>query len=79
MMLPNILLNIANIPSFGISGWTSKTRTDLLKVLKKDSDVIQTISDDFRTFGESIKIYSFYEDTATPPFADLVSSYRFTL
>jgi hypothetical protein len=50
-----------------------KFRTDLLESLEKDSKPLTEIAVNFRNQHKGIKIISFFEGDATPPFEDPVS------
>jgi len=56
------------------SGWLGTFRTDLLKLLEKDSQELVNITVDFRNQHKGVKIVSFYEGDATAPFKDPVSN-----
>lgn len=72
---PKLLSNIGNVALTytKTSGWLGTFRTDLLKLLEKDSAELVNITVDFRNQHKGIKIVSFYEGDATPPFKVPVS------
>lgn len=71
--LPQVLANIANAALTGTARFTGHIRTDLLKSLERDSEVLKSISTNFRNQASNIKIVSFIEQNTTPPFKQRVS------
>jgi hypothetical protein len=67
--LPKVLANIVRI---GTSRFTGFIRQDLLRSLAKGSKELGEISIAFRTQVASIRIVSFVEQKATPPFSGRV-------
>ncbi|KAI9762477.1 MAG: hypothetical protein M1840_001237 [Geoglossum simile] len=67
--LPKVLANIARI---GTSWFTGFMRPDLLRSLAKGSKELGEISVAFRTQVASMRIVSFVEQKATPPFSKRV-------
>lgn len=72
---PKLLSNIGNVALeyTRSSGWLGKFRADLLTLLERDSEQLVDITLDFRNQHKGIKIVSFYEGDAAPPFKDPVS------
>jgi hypothetical protein len=70
---PQVLANITNVVLAGAARFTGQMRTDLLKSLERDSDVLKTLSTNFRNPASNIKIISFIEQKTTPPFKQRVS------
>jgi hypothetical protein len=67
--LPKVLANIACIGTFWFTGFM---RLDLLRSLAKGSKELEEISIAFRTQAASVRIVSFVEQKATPPFSERV-------
>jgi hypothetical protein len=64
---PNLLAGVANLATPGLSRLIGRSRSDLIKMLKKDADVLWNLSLDFSQRLLKIKIASFVEDLITPP------------
>lgn len=65
--LPIVLSNIGNLALTGTSRFAGRFRTDLLKIVEKDSDELEEISINFRNQIGDIEIASFIETLSTPP------------
>jgi hypothetical protein len=73
---PMTLGNVANIALSRTSRYTGKIRTDLIDMLKKDSDFLKRISTNFRNQLGKLKLSSFIEQDITPPSSVRVCSTR---
>jgi hypothetical protein len=73
---PKLLSNVANVAlTYTVtSGFTGKFRTDLLSSLEKESQDLVNLTIEFRNQHRGIKIISFVENNATPPFKKPVSN-----
>lgn len=65
--LPIILTSIVNIALTGTKRFVGTMRTDLLRTLQSDSQILKEISTTFRNQTRNIKIGSFIEQNVTPP------------
>lgn len=74
---PWVLANVVNTALAPSSRFTGRMRDDLLKSLKRDSDVLENISTSFRNQAINIKIISFIEQNITLPFKERVSNFFF--
>lgn len=64
---PSVLTGIANIALSGTSRFVGSMRSDLIKALGKDSQVLKDISTNFRHQARNFHIASFIEQDITPP------------
>jgi hypothetical protein len=72
--LGKILGNIANLALQvgGVFRFSGGVHTTLLKDLVQNSRELMRIADDFAHRASALRITSFYETAATPPFKNLV-------
>jgi hypothetical protein len=62
-----VLTGIANVALTGTSRFVGHMRSDLIKALEKDSQVLKDISVNFRHQASNFHIASFIEQDITPP------------
>ncbi|KAL2061254.1 hypothetical protein VTL71DRAFT_7527, partial [Oculimacula yallundae] len=65
-----ILSKLATLPIASL--WVGRTRSDLIKSLKRNSKQLHTISKEFRHHTQNMQIFSFIEEKTTPPLRDLL-------
>ena len=65
--IPFILSSILNIALTGTSRLVGSMRSDLIKAIEKDSQILKDISTTFRNLTRNIKVASFIEQKITPP------------
>jgi hypothetical protein len=70
--LLGIVASIANIAMIGNTRVVGRTRTDLIKSLGRDSQVLTNIAGEFRFQTDKFDFYSFIEQNVTPPMKDRV-------
>lgn len=72
-----MLAGIANLAvnKSGVARLLGRSRSDLIKTLEKDSQILLDISTQFRNQMRNIKIASAIEQKLTPPAKSLVRSY----
>lgn len=64
---PSVLTSIANVALSGTSRFARHMRSDLIKALEKDSQILKEISISFRHKASNFHIASFIEQDITPP------------
>lgn len=69
----DVLAKVINYALGGTSEFTGRLRTNLLETLHKDSESLLKLVTNFRNQTFNITIFSFVEQSATPPFKDRVS------
>ncbi|KAH8744950.1 nb-arc and ankyrin domain-containing protein [Hyaloscypha finlandica] len=69
---PQLLANISTVSLYVLSGLTGSTRKDLLQNLDQNSEILKTISTEFRNQAKDIKIFSCIEQRATLPHPKLI-------
>ena len=62
-----MLTSIANVALSGTSRFVGVMRSDLIKSLEKDSNILKELSTDFKNQAGTMKIASFIEQSLTPP------------
>jgi len=74
---PKLLAGVANLATPVLSRFVGASRSDLIKMLEKDSEELAKLSSDFVSRLSKIKVASFIEQKATPPADTRVSLLAF--
>jgi Putative serine esterase (DUF676) len=69
-----VCADIITLPLTGVSRFSGKTRSDLIKSLAYGSTTLLDISNDFREHPGNMRIFSFVEQRSTPPSSEKVSN-----